>query len=316
MTGSLRNHLAYSRVVASVAIAGGLVLVSPAGALAGTLDQSQTNTAGELNFGGTGNPPQRAQTFTAGITGQLDQVDVYVVRNCAAITFGITVEIRALQAGVPADTVLASANVPAASIATTGVTAIPVTFSNPATVTLGTQYAIVLAAPGAPDCDFSQGPYQWAVALDNVYLAGSALERESGSNWQGAGNYDHAFKTYVLTEPPPGEPPPGDPPPPGGTPTSSEFTRTLSIAYSQKKDKFKGRIASESPACISGQKVRVFEKEKGKDPKLGSDASLANGRYSLKEKNADGKFYATVEQTSVAGGTCLAAKSEKIEVKD
>ncbi len=62
----------------SVAVAAGFAsLVSPA--FAGKLDQSQPNTDGDLNFGGTENPPQRAQTFTAGLTGQLDQVDVFVM---------------------------------------------------------------------------------------------------------------------------------------------------------------------------------------------------------------------------------------------
>ena len=102
--------------------------------------------------------------------------------------------------------------------------------------------------------------------------------------------------------------------PPDGTTPRSEFTRTLSLAYSKKKDKFKGKLASQSPACISGQKVKFFEKKKGKDPKLGSDTTGANGTYSLKEKNAEGRFYAEVRQTSVSGGTCLAAKSKTIKV--
>jgi hypothetical protein len=107
------------------------------------------------------------------------------------------------------------------------------------------------------------------------------------------------------------------PPPPDGTtpPAPSEFTRTLRIAYSERKDKFKGKLASQSPACLSEQKVRVFEKQKGKDPKLGSDTTGENGKYSLKEKSADGKFYAKVKQTSISGGTCLAAKSETIKVE-
>jgi hypothetical protein len=111
----------------------------------------------------------------------------------------------------------------------------------------------------------------------------------------------------------------GSPPSPatdGATPRPSpdEFTRIVRLAYSDEKDRFKGRLASESPACVSGQRVKVFEQEKGKDPKLGSAASPASGRYSLKEKSAEGKFYAKVKQATVSGGACLAARSKTIEV--
>ena len=110
--------------------------------------------------------------------------------------------------------------------------------------------------------------------------------------------------------------PDGTTPSPDGTtpPIPSEFTRTLGIAYSERKEKFRGKLGSQSPACASGQKVKVFEQEKGKDPKLGSDATDHKGKYSLKEKNADGKFYAEVKLTGISGETCLAAKSKTIKV--
>ena len=117
--------------------------------------------------------------------------------------------------------------------------------------------------------------------------------------------------TYTVPSPPDGTTPPPD----GTTPPApSEFARSLGIAYSEKKDKFKGKLASQSPACASGQRVKVFEKEKGKDPQLGSDATDQKGKYSLKEQNAEGKFYAQVKQRGVPGGTCLAARSKTIKV--
>jgi hypothetical protein len=106
--------------------------------------------------------------------------------------------------------------------------------------------------------------------------------------------------------------PPVTTPPPGDG--STELARTLSIAYSEKKDAFGGKLASQAASCISSQQVSVFEKKKGKDPKLGSRTTNANGKYSLKEKNAQGKFYAQVGQTSTSAGPCLAAQSKAIKV--
>ena len=115
--------------------------------------------------------------------------------------------------------------------------------------------------------------------------------------------------TSMPIDPP--APPPSEPTNP---PTPPEFSRTLSLDYSEKQDKFKGNLKSESVTCTSDQKVTLFEKAKGKDPKLGSDTTDEKGKYSLKDRNPDGKFYARVKQASVTGGTCLAAKSETTKV--
>jgi hypothetical protein len=329
----LRERLTYGKVVASVAVAAGFAsLVSPAGALAGTLDQSQPNfSAGSAAFSGQ---RQLAQTFTAGLSGNLDQVDVHVRRTtipplegtCGDPT-GLSAQIRTVTAtGTPSDTILATATVPASSVPT-AFAWVSITFATPAAVSAGTQYALVLSAPAA-SCTNGSFMYSWSAGSGNPYPNGAPWVRDpgiGGGNWtpnSGTPQLDHAFKTYVIPQspppeqPPPEQPPPEQPPPDGTTPppTSSQFPRTLSISYSEKKDKFKGRLASQSPACISGQKVKVFEKEKGKDPKLGSVPSLASGKYSLKEKNADGSIYAAVGQSSTSGGTCLAAKSKTIKV--
>jgi len=96
-----------------------------------------------------------------------------------------------------------------------------------------------------------------------------------------------------------GEPPPAEP---------IEITRALSLGYKAKKDKFKGALRSNEPACLAG-KVKVFEKAKGKDPKVGSDKTNAAGKWAFEEKDADGKFYASVPVKTVPAGTCPAAKS-------
>ena len=102
-----------------------------------------------------------------------------------------------------------------------------------------------------------------------------------------------------------------DVPPPAN---ASEFARTLNLSYSEKKDRFGGKLSSESPACTAGQSVTVYEQKKGKDPKLGTVTTNDAGKYSLKEKNAEGSFYASVKESSASAGTCLAAQSKTVNV--
>ncbi|HEX6116306.1 MAG TPA: hypothetical protein VFY99_04350, partial [Solirubrobacterales bacterium] len=76
----------------------------------------------------------------------------------------------------------------------------------------------------------------------------------------------------------------------------------------------KGKLTSQAPDCIADQKVKVYEKKKGKDPKLGSANTNDAGKYSLKEENAKGKFYSQVTEASTSAGTCLAARSKTVKV--
>jgi hypothetical protein len=319
MTGKLngqgdtvRRRLTHLILIACAA--GAAALGAPAGATAGTLDQSQTSHTASHGFNGL---IQEAQTFNAGRTGLLDQVDVFLYKDCNAS--GITVEIRTVSVdGKPTNTPLASAAIPDASVPTLASPQfVSATFASPASVAAGTKYAIVLSASTSSSC-VSGPPYWWSSAPADPYPPGQLFSSaDGGMSWTPLGGYDHAFKTYVADPPPPPPPPPSEEPPPpeSNTPTTpAQFTRTLSISYSQKKDAFRGKLTSQAAACISGQKVKVFEKEKGKDPKVGSLNTSASGKYSLKEKNAEGKFYAQVGKTSTSAGTCLAARSKAIEV--
>jgi hypothetical protein len=95
----------------------------------------------------------------------------------------------------------------------------------------------------------------------------------------------------------------------------SEFSRKLKIDYVPRSEKFKGKLRSDEQACLDG-KVKVFEKRKGKDPKVGADETNAAGKWSFEEEVEDGKFYAKVPVTLVAAGTCLAAKSKLEKVAE
>jgi hypothetical protein len=166
----------------------------------GTLDQSQTNADAGVEGIPSVSGGRLAQTFTAGITGSLDQVDLLLARNGSP--GDLTVQILSVSGGVPSSTVLAAATVLESSVTPEGVPVwVSVPFAIPAASSAGTQYAIVISASSicGSDC------YQWGTALSDPYAGGEALDSaDSGSTWfsPGAG-LDRAFKTYVTSPPSP-----------------------------------------------------------------------------------------------------------------
>jgi hypothetical protein len=201
------NAMQKCRVTAAVVVGLLTILLNapvPASAT-GTLDQSQTATSqAAVSAGGTS---WVAQTFTAGITGGLDQVDLFLFR--VGSPGDLTVQIQDVSEGVPSGSILASATVSEASVmqATGGAnppfTWVSVPLSPPAPVTAGTQYAIVLSAPNAPaGINF----YGWSFVSFDPYAAGELmLSRTSGSTWGDFADIfegtDTAFKTYVTPPP-------------------------------------------------------------------------------------------------------------------
>jgi hypothetical protein len=123
-------------------------------------------------------------------------------------------------------------------------------------------------------------------------------------------------------QPPPSpKNPPASQPPLPSLPSDAavvrpRFARTLSLSYSTKRPGFRGRLASPAPACTAAQKVAVYEKRKGRDLKLGSRETTANGVYRLggREQEKGEEFYAEVKRSSSTDGTCLAARSKAIKV--
>ena len=108
-------------------------------ASAGTLDQQQTDFSvgtGTIDSGETS-----AQTFTAGLSGGIDQVDLHLEPHGTPTT-PVTVEIRDTSGGAPGGTVLAGQSVPASSIPTAR-SWVTVNFATPAPVTAGSQYAVL-----------------------------------------------------------------------------------------------------------------------------------------------------------------------------
>ena len=183
------------RKIGSVsALAAGLVLGVASSASAGTLDQQQTDFSVGSGTVDSGETP--AQTFTAGLSGGIDQVDLHLESH--GPTTPLTVEIRNTSAGDPGGTVLAGQSVPASSVpaAPSWVT---FNFATAAPVTAGTQYAIV--ASSSP-VSISQH-YDWGYGGDSYAGGRFTYASPPSGPWTPGSTADLAFKTYVTPPPTP-----------------------------------------------------------------------------------------------------------------
>jgi hypothetical protein len=171
----------------------GLALLAPGVASAGTLDQQQADGSGPqfLIYPGE----SVAQTFTAGLSGGIDQVDLYLGK-ISAPTAPLNVEIRNVSAGDPGSLTLATASVPASSVPGTAVF-VPISFTTHASVAPGTQYAIV-----ASSSTTSGNEYTWSRGLStsDPYPGGVLFVSPTSSSgpWTPSPTVDMAFKTYVA----------------------------------------------------------------------------------------------------------------------
>lgn len=190
-----------NRVVLIAVAAVAACLAVPGAAFAGALDQEQTDVSGQAQgVNNSGFPVSAAQVFTAGLTGVLDQVDLSLARN-GTPTVPLTVEIREILAQVPTSTVLASQNVPPASVTGgSSLVFVPVVFPTPAPVVAGTQYAIVAYVNDT-------NGYSWGASPQpgpGPYTGGDSYFTDSSppsTAWINFTGVDQAFKTYVAPTP-------------------------------------------------------------------------------------------------------------------
>ncbi len=177
-------------------------------AAAGTLDQQQTQVNHDVNlvnFGGATN--FHAQTFTAGLTGSLTEVDLIIACQTGGLTGcasngAITVEIHS---GSPAGALLGSSSlVPTASNPPVwnGIPPIPsvfvaFTFSSPSVVA-GNVYAVVITA--APNSPPGGTLYTLGDSSGDPYAGGQEYYNNNEAGWNAGGieGYDLAFKTFVT----------------------------------------------------------------------------------------------------------------------
>jgi hypothetical protein len=138
----------------------------------------------------------QAQTFVPSATGKLTQMDFQAALASTGVTGTLIVEIRNTVSGSPGATVLSTANL--TSINSTGNAWYTVTFTNPANVSTGTQYALIFRTG-------TGGPYRAVSSLTNVYANGSWQQSSnSGTSWgnvtSGGQTLDLAFRSYVVPQ--------------------------------------------------------------------------------------------------------------------
>ena len=209
---------------AALVAAAVLGLAAPSATLAaGALDQQQTSFGQSKALIGTdqyGPDVRQAQVFMAGITGDLDQVDL-PVRVVGDPGVPLLVEIRDLDgSGLPGAVLssfpLAQGSVPACNTVAcnddrptgdfTSFSFVSVPVSPPVAVSAGTQYAIVLSATGANFDIYgdmigrTKNRYDWAGVSggdEAAYPFGAGLGYRSDLGWYFS-NADRAFRTHVT----------------------------------------------------------------------------------------------------------------------
>ena len=141
----------------------------------------------------------QAQTFTAGVTGDLDGVDVPLRNNVAPVSDATTIAIYAVDTntGFPTGGPLGSGTVPGASLTPT-YTSFPVAISPVVPVVSGTKYAIVLTTT-AP----AIGDVFWDAFGNNPYAGGGAYQAYLANSSEIVG-YDAVFATHVKVPAPTG----------------------------------------------------------------------------------------------------------------
>jgi hypothetical protein len=182
-------------------VAAAAASLSAATALAGNrLDQQNPFTRDTSGFGqGIRNRAASGQTFTAGTTGSLDRVAVYLdpVQDLPLEPATIFVDVYPIDAnGAPRTdgAAIGSGHAPT-SDASKGPGFVTIRLSRPAAVKKGTSYAIVLRSD--VDLEFSLA---WKGSSGtNLYSRGADAERfEADSPWEVFPRDDYFFKTFVT----------------------------------------------------------------------------------------------------------------------
>ena len=166
----------------------------------GAPDQSQAISPPNIAFAPR-NVTYVAQTYTAGLSGTLDQVDLLLSR-LDPLDRNLIVQIQATVAGLPSGVVLDTAHVTPAQVPVSNfpdLSVVPVPLPGSQSVA-GTQYAIVVSDPTA--APFGGSQYLWGGSSGNPYAGGDALlSFDGGVTWLNESTLDMGFKTYVTVLP-------------------------------------------------------------------------------------------------------------------
>jgi hypothetical protein len=178
------------------------------------------------------------QGFTPQLGGPLTRAEVDIAKSAATADY--VVEIRTVDGlGIPTDTVLATATVANASVPV-GDSLISASFSNPATVAAGQEYALVVS-PGADPA----GGVGYRIGDP---CPGDIAFREVADPWSTFVGFDMVFRVFVTPSVTP-------PTPPAPLATSSPPTSQRAAAIKKCKKKFpKG---PKRKKCIKKAKARA-----------------------------------------------------------
>ena len=163
--------------------------------LSNTPSLDQSNTAGTTTGTSFGAASWGGQTFIPAITGQLVSVDFQLFCNgCTGTTPNLTLSVRSTSGGLPTGADLASVTIPGFSSGSgvwyTG------NFVSPATLTSGTQYALILRPVANP----SVGGYFWIRSSPSTYANGQrVISTDNGVTFTADSTRDFNFKTYMQT---------------------------------------------------------------------------------------------------------------------
>jgi hypothetical protein len=194
-----KTHRAISVAAFAVGLAGASSLVNAVP----ILDQSNPGTGAFHNFGKVGASSQYtlAQTFTAGLTGQLTGVDIYVTKR-GTPTDPLVINLLGTLGPAPDETnSLASLSINESLISTTTAPYFLDLSSLAVFVTAGTQYAIEYFSDNA----FTGNVNQYTLWRGGAYAGGQAWTNNGSLGAAPTIAYtsvsDWGFQTYVDTSP-------------------------------------------------------------------------------------------------------------------
>ena len=154
----------------------------------------QQNTAGTTNGTSFGTTSWCGQTFFPALTGQLVKADVQLFcSGCTGTTPNLTLSVRATSVGLPTGADLATTTI--AGFSNGEGVYYTATFGTPATLTSGTQYALILRPTAAP----SLGGYFWIRSSPSTYANGQrVISTDNGVTFTADSTRDFNFKTYMY----------------------------------------------------------------------------------------------------------------------
>lgn len=185
---------AFAAIVgATVLAASSIGLASPAAAAVGILDQSSSAFGGNRTSL-TDDSTTVSQSFTAGLSGNLSQIDIYMEASNGPTS--VLIGIKAADgAGLPTGPMLSSETLIPSGF-TNGI--VSVVFTNPASVTANSSYVMVFSCTGCGVgvSPFSQSAFRLGISGTN-YPGGLAERSDVNPHPWAGGGIDFAFATYV-----------------------------------------------------------------------------------------------------------------------